>query len=97
MFNQYKNLQRSIRNDCWKLIRYPQINFTQLFDLQIDPIEMNNLAEKPEYAGKVEELTALMKTAQKEFDDPCPLMSATPRDPAWSPDRSTDAQQRSKQ
>jgi len=87
MFNQYKNVQRSIRDGRWKLIRYPQINLTQLFDLSADPNEMNNLAEKPQYAGKVEELLALMKKAQKEFDDPCPLTSASPQDPAWSPNR----------
>lgn len=90
MFNQYKDVQRSIRDQRWKLIRYPQINFTQLFDLLADPVELNNLAEKPEYAGKVEEFMALMKTAQKESDDPCPLTSATPADPSWWPGKTGD-------
>ena len=85
MFNQYKDLQRSIRDERWKLIRYPQINFTQLFDLDADPNELNNLALNPHYSGKVDGLLALMIQAQKEFDDPCPLTSAHPADPAWSP------------
>jgi len=89
IFNQYKDVQRSIRDERWKLIRYPQINFTQLFDLQIDPVEMINLAKNPEYAGKVEDLLALMKTAQKEFDDPCPLSSATPAEPTWWPGKAS--------
>ena len=91
MFNQYGKVQRSIRNERWKLIRYPQINFTQLFDLKADPNEMNNLAERPEHAGKVEGLLALMKKAQQEFDDPCPLTSANPVDSAWPPKKADRA------
>jgi arylsulfatase A-like enzyme len=87
MFNQYKDVQRSIRDERWKLIRYPQINLTQLFDLSVDPIEMNNLAQKPENAGKVQKLLFLMKKAQKEFDDPCLLTSPHPADPVWSPEK----------
>ena len=33
MFTAYRDVQRSIRDDRWKLIRYPQIDKTQLFDL----------------------------------------------------------------
>jgi len=89
MFNQYKDVQRSIRDERWKLIRYPQINVTQLFDLSADANEMNNLAGKPEYSGKVEELLALMKQAQKDFDDPCSLTSPYPADPGWAPEKTT--------
>jgi len=91
MFNQYRNVQRSIRDERWKIIRYPQINLTQLFDLQSDPNEMNNLADTPAHASKVKELMALLEKAQKEFDDPCPLSSASPADPAWSPEKAKAA------
>jgi arylsulfatase A-like enzyme len=87
MFNQYGKVQRSIRDERWKIIRYPQINLTQLFDLQADPNELHNLADEAGNAGKVRDLMALMEKAQKEFDDPCPLTSASPTDPAWSPDK----------
>ena len=87
IFNQYKDVQRSIRDNRWKLIRYPQINLTQLFDLQADPNELNNLSDRPNHSRKVNELMALLKRAQNKFDDPCPLTSATPREPAWSPER----------
>ena len=89
-------MQRSIRDERWKLIRYPMINLTQLFDLSADPIEMNNLAETPEYVGKVEQLLALMKKAQKEFDDPCPLTSTNPADPAWSPEKAVPGKPQSR-
>jgi N-sulfoglucosamine sulfohydrolase-like protein len=47
LFTAYRNCQRSIRDDRWKLIRYPLIDKTQLFDLQADPHEMTDLAGKP--------------------------------------------------
>lgn len=81
----YKDCQRAIRDDRWKLIRYPLINKTQLFDLQADPHEMNDLADKPEQAGKIKELLALLAQAQKEYDDGCPLTVPNPKDPAWTP------------
>jgi len=87
LFTAYIKVQRAIRNDRWKLIRYPHINKTQLFDLQGDPHEMNDLADRPEHAGKAGELMALLEQAQKEYRDACPLTVANPKDPAWSPPR----------
>ncbi len=85
LFTAYRDCQRAIRDDRWKLIRYPRINKTQLFDLSADPHEMNDLADKPEHADKIKELMALMARAQAEFGDKHPLTSAEPRDPNWSP------------
>jgi arylsulfatase A-like enzyme len=84
LFTAYKP-QRAIRTDRWKLIRYTQINKTQLFDLQTDPRETNDLADKPEHAGKVEELMALLAKAQKQWGDTCPLVSPSPASPEWTP------------
>jgi hypothetical protein len=83
----YKECQRAILRGQWKLIRYPQINKSQLFDLQSDPHEIADLAEKPEYAAKVKEMMALLEKAQKEVGDTCPLISEHPADAAWSPDK----------
>ena len=33
LFTAYIDVQRAVRDDRWKLIMYPQINKTQLFDL----------------------------------------------------------------
>ena len=60
----YRNVQRAVRDDRWKLIRYPQVDKTQLFDLRNDPHEVTNLADKPEHAARVAELTALLKKEQ---------------------------------
>ncbi|MFA6544787.1 MAG: sulfatase-like hydrolase/transferase [Limisphaerales bacterium] len=37
IFLSYREVQRAWRDERWKLIRYPQVNVTQLFDLQDDP------------------------------------------------------------
>jgi arylsulfatase A-like enzyme len=85
LFTAYKNSQRSIRDDRWKLIRYPLINKTQLFDLQADPHEMYDLADKPELAHKIKELMALLDITRKEFGDKAPLTVPNPKPAAWSP------------
>jgi len=65
----YRNVQRAVCDERWKLIRYPQVDKTQLFDLQTDPLEITNLAEIPAHAGKLTELMALLETQQQHFGD----------------------------
>jgi len=72
-FTAYKECQRSIRDDRWKLIRYPEVNITQLFDLQTDPHEMHNLADQPEQAGRVKEMMARLQQERKTYGDTAPL------------------------
>jgi arylsulfatase A-like enzyme len=85
MFNAYKACQRSIRDERWKLIRYPLIDKTQLFDLQADPHEMTDLAANPEYAGKIKELLAVLAKTGKGLGDSAPLTVANPSPAAWTP------------
>lgn len=85
LYTAYRDCQRAIRDERWKLIRYPRINKTQLFDLQQDPHELNNLADAPESAGKVAEMMSRLAAKQREFGDDCPLVSANPLPAAWSP------------
>jgi arylsulfatase A-like enzyme len=82
----YKESQRSIRDDRWKLIRYPLINKTQLFDLQADPHEMRDLAAMPEQTYRIQALVAVLKLQQRQFGDNAPLEVANPLDPTWRPD-----------
>lgn len=81
----YRNVQRAITNGRWKLIRYPQVDVTQLFDLAADPHEMKNLAAQPEHATRVTELLALMAREQKARGDRAPLTVPDPKPAAWSP------------
>ncbi len=63
----YKNFQRSIKKEGMKLILYEVYGHknTQLFDLENDPLEKNNLANIAEYQPTVRKLTAEL---QKELN-----------------------------
>jgi len=79
IFLAYKDLQRAVRQENWKLIQYPQINRTQLFNLRDDPYETVNLAQHPDYAGKVKDMLNLMKAQQHKFGDGIPLTASNPK------------------
>lgn len=79
IFLTYENLMRSVRDDRWKLIRYPQIGHTQLFDLQTDPHETSNLAADPAHADRVKALWRLLEEWQRRTADTQPLTVSEPR------------------
>ena len=85
LYTAYRDCQRSIRDDRWKLIRYPLVDRTQLFDLSTDPHELKNLADLPEHAAKIAEMTALLKQEMAAYADPFPLTVQNPKPAAWSP------------
>jgi arylsulfatase A-like enzyme len=69
LYTAYRNTVRAVRTKEWKLIRYPQLNYSQLFNLKNDPLEINNLAGKPEYQTKLTEMTALLTDEYKANGD----------------------------
>ena len=77
IFTAYRHIQRAVRDERWKLIVYTQINKTQLFDLQADPAETKDLADKA-HAGEVNRLTKLLQQWQRTLDDRQSLTSNTP-------------------
>jgi arylsulfatase A-like enzyme len=79
LFLTYENSMRAVRDARWKLIRYPLIDHTQLFDLQDDPDELRDLARQPEHAGRVAAMTELLARWQQDIDDPHPLHMDDPR------------------
>lgn len=81
----YRDVQRAIRDEQWKLIRYPQIDRTSLFDLKNDPDERINLISQPEYDPKARELTAALETELKLFGDVAPLTVTNPKPADWMP------------
>ncbi|MEX2264834.1 MAG: sulfatase-like hydrolase/transferase [Bryobacteraceae bacterium] len=85
LFTAYREVQRSVRDDRWKMIRYPQINRTQLFDLRSDPDERNDLGGRQDQQERIERLTALMREWQRNLGDTTPLTTESPRDPAFRP------------
>jgi arylsulfatase A-like enzyme len=81
----YRQVQRAVCDGRWKLIRYPQVDRTQLFDLQDDPEEVNNLAEKPEQASRVAELTTLLAKELEKSGDVAKLKIDNPGPADWTP------------
>jgi arylsulfatase A-like enzyme len=78
IFGAYRSFQRSVRTEEWKLIRYPHINHTQLFNLKDDPDETKDLAREANFAEKVKEMTKLLEDQQKQWGDKQPLTSEKP-------------------
>jgi arylsulfatase A-like enzyme len=59
-----------IRTQRYKLIHfYHDIDAWELYDLQIDPRELNNLYDVPAYAGLVKKLKAELSLLRKQFGD----------------------------
>jgi arylsulfatase A-like enzyme len=84
LFFGYRNVQRALSDGRWKLIRYPQIDRTQLFDLQADPFELTDLSAQPEHAARVADMLARLAAEQKAVGDPLPLVVAKPQPAGWT-------------
>ncbi len=85
LFLSYLGVQRAIRNERWKLIRYPQVDITQLFDLQADPDEMHNLASDSTQSERVKIMLLRLSGLQQAWGDTAPLTVSNPKPAAWSP------------
>lgn len=81
----YRNVQRAVCDDRWKLIRYPQVDRTQLFDLKSDPHEARNLASDPAHADTVAMLMGLLERELRRSGDGAPLTVAHPKPAEWTP------------
>jgi arylsulfatase A-like enzyme len=75
----YLGKQRAVRNARWKLIRYPAVGVTRLFDLHADPDETRNLADDPTQRDCVADLLRRLARLQEHYGDDLPLTAATPR------------------
>lgn len=83
MYTGYRDGQRAIRDERWKLIRYPLVDRTQLFDLGTDPHELTDLAETN--PAQVAELTRLLEREMANYGDKFPLTVADPKPSRWAP------------
>jgi arylsulfatase A-like enzyme len=92
----YRNVMRAVRDDRWKLIRYPQVDKTQLFDLNADPFEVTNLADKPEHAATLAAMNSLLAAEAKTFGDTAPLKVDNPMPADWTPPAVTKPRKKAK-
>jgi len=63
------DFQRMVRTRTHKLIVYPHLQKTQLFDIEHDPWEMHDLSEDPASAAIRRELTQRLIQMQHELGD----------------------------
>jgi arylsulfatase A-like enzyme len=75
----YLGKQRAIRDARWKLIRYPAVDVTQLFDLHSDPDEISNLAADPAQHDRIADLLRRLARLQKHYGDDLALTASNPR------------------
>lgn len=61
LYFSYKEFQLAVRDKKWKLIFYPKIDVTQLFDLEADPEETNDVAGEPEAFEPLFRLAGLVR------------------------------------
>ncbi|UZD24401.1 sulfatase-like hydrolase/transferase [Algoriphagus halophytocola] len=73
LFTAYRHTVRAVRTPEWKLIRYPERDYTQLFNLTNDPLELNNLAENQQLSQTKNELMTMLKEWQKSSGDTAAL------------------------
>lgn len=78
IYGAYRTHHRMIREDGFKLIVYPRIKVMRLYNLNTDPLEMNDLAQKPEYQEKTLALYHNLLKLQKEMNDPMDLTKYFP-------------------
>jgi arylsulfatase A-like enzyme len=75
LFTSYDRYQRAVRDNRWKLIRYPRVHYTQLFDLGRDSRELLNVADRPEHRETVERMMGLLRQWQDQSGDTLSLSS----------------------
>ena len=79
IYGGYKNLQRMVTQNDMKLILYPTVPVTRLYDLKNDPLEMNDLAGSAEQSETMKSLFTTLLKLQKENGDALDLKAKFPK------------------
>jgi len=78
IYGCYMDFQRMIRKDQYKLIAYPKPGIIRLYDLESDPLELNDIAEDPVYADKIGEMFHQLEELSKKMGDTLKLREFFP-------------------
>ncbi|MEX2141083.1 MAG: sulfatase-like hydrolase/transferase [Pirellulales bacterium] len=78
IFTAYRTVQRAVTDGRWKLLVFPRINKTQLFDLQGDPHETKDLAAEAAHQRTLKRLVMLLQESQERYGDQQPLTTDKP-------------------
>jgi arylsulfatase A-like enzyme len=74
-----------VRDERWKLIRYPLVDRTQFFDLGSDPHEQRNLAADPAHQATLARLRTLLEQEAARWGDKAAWTSPNVRPAVWTP------------
>jgi len=66
----FRDVQRMVRTNRWKLIWYPKIGRRQLFDLENDPLELHDLATSRAHEKIMDQLEEKLRRWQQQVGDP---------------------------
>lgn len=69
LYGAYLAVQRSVTVGNYRLILYPKIGKTLLYDLQNDPHEMSDLSESPKQQKRIKRLFSKLLELQEETGD----------------------------
>ncbi|MGQ7869369.1 sulfatase-like hydrolase/transferase [Sunxiuqinia sp. sy24] len=75
IYGCYTKKQRMIRDDGFKLIVYPEAEVMRLYDVKNDPLEMNDIANRPENRDTVTRLFGKLVKLQEKMGDELDLVS----------------------
>ncbi len=78
IYGCYREHQRMVTHNGRKLMLYPKAGVARLYNLEEDPLEMNDLADHPESKPLMRELFAVLQELQKKFNDPLDLTITFP-------------------
>jgi choline-sulfatase len=73
IYGAYRHYQRMVRSDNFKLIYYPVIEETQLFDMENDPEELHNLSAEPQYKNQLTKMQKELAKLMAALNDPLDL------------------------
>jgi len=74
LFTMYRNTQRAVRDERFKLLVFPEIGKRFLFDLKTDPDELVNLIDEPRHATRLARLERDLVAWQRTAGDKAPLV-----------------------
>lgn len=78
IYGGYRTHQRMVTYNGHKLLLYPEAGVARLYDLEEDPLELNDLADDPESEPVMRELFAVLQDLQEKFNDDLDLTETFP-------------------
>ncbi len=78
VYAAYRDHQRAVIHDGWKLILYPEAKVAKLYHLAEDPLELKDLAGDPALADRKRALFATFVELQKRYNDNLDLTPVFP-------------------